>query len=225
MTSTRDTLTSEAASSWRGDGYQYKVQITHTRNPDDLGDPSVSGEEVFGQPQPRRSRIKACAAAAVLVAWREAATGGLIPALPSFISFVFTVVRMSLSVGTARVDCAAQPTCIDAGVAVCQIGILAGEMVRCGPRGNTLMLRRKMGETYEASAYAVLHSPPEQPKQELIRLFNCAVKTYKDMLVRAYVRFYPSRLKQIQRLTSCRSCRLAQASRIKLIIVFDRLTP
>jgi hypothetical protein len=87
------------------------------------------------------------------------------------------------------------------------------------------MLRRKMGETYEASAYAVLHSPPEQPKQELIRLFNCAVKTYKDMLVRAYVRFYPSRLKQIQRLTSCRSCRLAQASRIKLIIVFDRLTP
>jgi hypothetical protein len=169
--------------SWRGDGDKYRIQVTHTREHDQLVDPTVSGEEVFGKPQPRRSRIKACAAAAVLVAWREASAAGLTPALPSFVSFVAITVSKALAGDTVQVGRNVWPTCIDPGVAVCQMGIIAGEMVRGGPRGNTLMLRRKMGELYEGFAHDPL---PGSSGQDRIRCYNHAVKAYKDMLVRLF---------------------------------------
>jgi hypothetical protein len=63
------------------------------------------------------------------------------------------------------------------------MGIIAGEMVRGGPRGNTLMLRRKMGELYEGFAHDPL---PGSSGQDRIRCYNHAVKAYKDMLVRLF---------------------------------------
>ena len=113
-----------------------------------------------------RRYIKACAEAMALTVWREAAAAGMSPALPAFVSFATTAARKALS-----------STVPEAGAAIAQMGILAAEVVRGGPCGATLMLRRKVGEMFEAAAMSL---GPRDPHGAFC--YNAALKAYRDML-------------------------------------------
>ena len=64
--------------SWRGadaDGTFFKLHVGFERIRASFGDPLVSAEEAPGASAPRQNRVKACAEAAALTVWREAAAG------------------------------------------------------------------------------------------------------------------------------------------------------
>ena len=191
----------------------FHVYVTSERQPDVLVAPAVGAEEVTFGTHPmgyRDDRVKACAAAAVLVTWREAVAAGLVPALPSFVGYVSDVVRETLSGDTVMVGRNVWPTCVDAGVATCAVGVAAGEAVKGffgtpshmrasssssdtlraagGVRAGTLMLRQKLAKMYEDYALRPL---PGSSGQDRVRCYNAAVKAYKDL-------FHPSCLARMK---------------------------
>ena len=131
--------------------HPFKISKHVNRAVDRLQPPEVSVEPLPGKNSVQSKIRDKAAFAAALYTWAGALGNGQIPALPSFVSFVSSAVRDTLGgADTARIG-SGKNKIVFPGVASCALGVLGCETVRGGPRGPTMMLRRKVAEMYEST--------------------------------------------------------------------------